>query len=350
MAKPLFNILSEVSEADLAAIPPHRAGAQFAKFAKSRGAAETLNLLTAPSANRKTAKNAKSSNPMARASLQATLALAPSDTSGIVDTCGHCSTPGCRENCLSDSWQSSGDAQQRAQRIRTEFAAEHTDWFLAHLRDQQRAHAEVAYANQLHPVIRRNTFSDIPWHRLPTSPILIGEYEERPSGIYIPKELQHLPGMTTSEYSKDNMRGVVGDKEEKIPYKSVHITPSVSELTTTARVQEVLESGRNVAVPVAKKPKDPIPEFMTIEDTQGNSLTAATMNMDEDDARWADRQRGRLGVLTEKKKGPFGSGAYALNPHTNRYGFIRENKPGVEEDVPVTLRNRNSHFQEGHGR
>ena len=286
---------------------------------------------------------------MARASLQATLALSPANTSGVADTCGHCSTPGCRENCLNDTHNMSRDDAQRAQRVRTEFAALHPDWFLAHLRDQQRAHAERAYANQLHPVIRRNTLSDIPWHKLPTAAILIGEYEEHPSGIHVPKALQHLPGMTTSEYSKENMRDVV-EKEEEIPFKSVSITPSVSELTTAPRIQQVLESGRNVAVPVAKRPKDPVHPFTTVEDAQGRSVTAPSFSMDEDDARWADQQRGQIGILTEKRPGHYGTGAYALNPHTNRYGFIRENKPGVEEDVPVTLRNRNSHFQEGHGR
>lgn len=349
MAKPLFNILSEVSEADLAAIPPARAGAQFAKFAASRGAASTLNLLTSPNANRKTKKNATSPNPMARVSLQATLALSPANTSGVADTCGHCSTPGCRENCLSDSGQMSGDAQQRAQRVRTEFAALHPDWFLAHLRDQQRAHAEVAYANQLHPVIRRNTTSDIPWHKLPTAATLIGEYEELPSGIHVPKALQHLPGMTTSEYSKENMRDVV-EKEEEIPFKSVSITPSVSELTTAPRIQQVLESGRNVAVPVAMKKKEEPQPIMTIEDKQGRTVTAPTFPMDRDDARWADPERGHIGVLREKEKGTFGSGAYALNPHTNRAGFVRPNIPGTEAEVPVTLRNRGAHFQEGHGR
>lgn len=346
MAIPLFRVLSQVSEADLNAIPPARAGAQFKRFAASMGASENLKLLTGPTANAKVRRNATSPNPLARASLQATLSLSPSNTSGVVDTCGHCSTPGCRENCLSDSGQFSSDQAQRAQKVRTVFAAEHPDLFLAHLRDQQRQHAEDAWANQLHPVFRRNTLSDIPWHRLPTAPTLIGEYEERPSGIHVPSELAHLPGATTSEYSKENMRDVV-DKEEEIPYKSVKITPSVSELTTAPRIQQVLESGRNVAVPVEKKKKDAPHPFLTVEDSQGRTVTGPTFDMDRDDARWADQEKGHMGVLTEKARGTMGSGAYALNPHTNRYGFIRPHTAGSAESVPVRL--RNSHFRNGMG-
>lgn len=346
MVRPLFPILNQVSEADLRAIPPARAGAQFRKFATDRGASPGLTLLTRQRSNAKTNRNATSSNPIARASLQATVTLSPAATSGIVDVCGHCSTPGCREECLSDSGRFSSDASQRAQRIKTEYAALHPDWFLALMRDEQRQHAEEAWAQQLHPFIRRNTLSDIPYHRLQTAPTIIGEYEEHPSGIHIPKELQHLPGMTTSEYSKENMRDVV-DKEEDIPFRSVHITPSVSELTTAPRIQQVLESGRNVAIPVAKGKKEEPHPFLVVEDTKGRTVTGETFNMDRDDARFADEERGKMGVLTEKEQGNFGSGAYSLNPHTGRYGFIRPHTPGQPEDVPIRL--RNSHFRDGIG-
>jgi hypothetical protein len=345
MAKPLFPILNQVSEADLASIPPARAGAQFRKFAESMGSSPNLELLTRQKANAKTRKNETSPNPMARRALQATLSLSPASTSGVVDTCGSCSTPGCRENCLSDSGQFSNENAQRAQRVRTSFAAEHPDLFLAHLRDSQRAHAEDAWANDLHPVFRRNTLSDIPWHRLQTAPTLIGEYEMHPSGIMVPKDLQHLTGATTSEYSKENMRDVV-DKEEEIPFKGVHITPSASELTTPARMRQVLESGRNIAVPVDKSKEEPIHPFLSVGD-ENDSVTAPTFDMDRDDSRWADRERGHFGVLAEKKQGNFGNGTYTLNPHTNKWGFIKPNTPGNAEDVPVRIRRH--HFDAGHG-
>jgi len=347
MVRPLYPILAQVSEADLRAIPPARAGAQFRKFAVERGAGQNLTLFTRQRANAKTNKNATSPNPLARASLQATIALSPAGTSGVVDVCGSCSTPGCRENCLGDSGRYSQDVSQRAQRIKTEFAAEHPDLFQALIRDEQRAHAEEAWASGLHPVFRRNTLSDMPYEDLPTAPILIGEYEEHPSGIHIPRELQHLTGATTSEYSKEDMRGVV-DKEKVIPYKGVHITPSVSELTKAARVEQLLEQGRNVAMPVNKKRTEAPHPFVVFEDNEGNTVTAPTFDMDRDDARWADQEKGHIGVLTEKEQGNFGSGAYPLNPHTNRYGFIQPHTPGRAEDVPVRL--RNTHFRDGSGR
>jgi hypothetical protein len=346
MVKPLFKTLQEVSDTDLGAIPPARGGAAFKKFAQSEGASPNLQLLTGQKSNTKTKKNETSTNPMARLSLQATLALAPAATSGVTDTCGSCSTPGCRENCLSDSGHFSQDAAQRAQVIRTKFAHLHPDLFLAHLRDSQRAHAEDAWQNGLHPVFRRNTLSDIPWHKLPTAPTIIGDFEKHPSGIMIPKELKHLTGATTSEYSKETMRDAV-DKEETIPYKGVHITGSVSELTTAPRIQQVLESGRNVAVPVIKTRKEEPHPFMVIEDKAGRTITAPTFNMDRDDARWADPERGHIGALTEKLQGNFGTGAYALNPHSNRFGFVREHRAGAAADVPVAI--RRAHFDLGHG-
>ena len=88
---------------------------------------------------------------------------------------------------------------------------------------------------------------------------------------------------------------------------------------------------------------------MTVEDRQGRTVTAPTFDMDRDDARWADQEKGHMGVLTEKRRGAFGSGAYALNPHTNRYGFVRPHIAGQVEDVPVSLQRR-SHFDLGHGR
>lgn len=346
MATPFFKILQQVSEADLRRIPPSRAGAQFKQFAQSRGSSRNLQLLVGQKANTKTNKNETSTNPLAQRGLQATLALAPAGTSGVTDTCGSCSTPGCRENCLSDAGRFSNDASQRAQRNRTEFGVEYPDLFLAHLRDSQRSHAEEAWAAGLHPVFRRNTLSDIPWHDLPTAPTLIGEYEEHPSGIMIPKDLQHLPGASTSEYTKEDMRGVV-DKEKDIPYRSVNLTRSVSELTTSPRIEQVLEGGGNVAVPVAKKKKDAPHEFLTVEDSSGRTVTAPTFDMDRDDARWADPEKGHIGVLTEKERGSFGSGAYALNPHTNRFGFVRPHTAGQASDVPVNIRRQ--HFDAGHG-
>ena len=154
MAKPFFHYLNEVSEGELRAIPPGRGTAQLGRFSASRGGSPNLTLLTPQKSNAKTNKNATSPNPMARRSLEATLALAPSSTSGFADTCGHCSTPGCRENCLSDSGRFSGDRAQLNQRIKTEFGVLHPDLFQAALRDEQRAHAEKAWAGGWHPVFR----------------------------------------------------------------------------------------------------------------------------------------------------------------------------------------------------
>lgn len=344
MVQPLQRILEGVSEAEVRAISPHRARAHFSRFAIERGGGRNLTMLSIPDANAKIKKNATSPNPMARLSLQASVNLAPAGTSGVADVCGSCSTPGCRANCLSDSGRFSGDSAQRAQRIRTEFLAEHPDHAMALLLDEQHQHAENAWAQGLHPTIRRNTLSDVPWHELPAASALIGDFEEAPSGLSLPKEIKHLPGMTTTEYTKADMRDVVA-KEKPIPFRSVSLTRSVSELTTAGRAKQVLESGGNLAVPVSNPEVLKDSPLASLQ-FKGGSVTAPHFNMDRDDARWADPERGHFGILREKKRGTFGSGAYALNPHDNTFGFVKEAQPGTE--TPVGIRGRA--FREGHGR
>jgi hypothetical protein len=331
---PLFRDLEQVSEQDLGNIPPFRAKGHFGKFAKSRGASSNLTLLTSPFSNAKILKNQTSPNPLARLSAQFTMNLAPAGTSGVTDVCGSCSTPGCRANCLSDSGHMSGEAPQRAQRIRTEYATEHPDMFLAQLRDETRAGAEESWGNELHPVFRYNTLSDTAFKRLPTSPTLIGDYVKKPSGIAVPRDFAGLPGATFSDYSKENMRGPLGKPSPKEPYPNVSTAHSASELTSAARVREVLGEGKNVIFPVDKSKKEAPHPYTTFTDKSGDSVTAKSFDSDRDDARWADPEEGQFGILSEKKQGAFaGKDATGkpnvINPHTNDAGFIRPNTEGT---------------------
>ena len=332
---PLFRDLEQVSEQDLGSIPSFRAKAHFARFAKSRGASSNLTLLTSPFSNAKILKNQTSPNPLARMSAQFTMNLAPAGTSGVTDVCGSCSTPGCRANCLSDSGHMSGEAPQRAQKIRTEYATEHPDMFLAQLRDETRAGAEQAWGEDLHPVFRYNTLSDTAFKRLPTSPTLIGDYVKKPSGIAVPRDFAGLPGATFSDYSKENMRGPLGKPSPKEPYSNVSTAHSASELTSAARVREVLGEGGNVIFPVDKGKKEAPHPYTTFTDKSGDSVTAPSFSADRDDARWADPEEGQFGILSEKKQGAFaGKDASGkpnvINPHTNDAGFIRPNTAGTK--------------------
>ena len=335
---PLFRHLEQVSEQDLNAIPTFRAKGNFSKFAKSQGAAPSLTILTSPFSNAKVLKNQTSPNPLARLSAQFTQNLAPAGTSGVTDVCGSCSTPGCRANCLSDSGHMSGASAQRAQQVRTSFAVEHPDMYLALLRDETRAGAEDAWAKGLHPVFRYNTLSDTAYKRLPTAPTLIGDFVEQPSGIHIPKDLAHLPGATFSEYSKEDMRGPLGKPSPKEPFPNTKTAPSASELTTSPRVRELLAENKNVIFPVDKDRKQAPHPYTTFTDRSGDSVTAPSYSADRDDARWADEEQGHFGILSEKKQGPF-SGKDAsgkiivINPHTNDAGFIRPNTEGTEVSV-----------------
>jgi hypothetical protein len=335
---PLFRHLEQVSEQDLSAIPPFRAKGNFSKFAKSRGASSSLTLLTSPFSTAKILKNQTSPNPLARLSAQFTQNLAPAGTSGVTDVCGSCSTPGCRANCLSDSGHMSGAAPQRAQQIRTEYAVEHPDMYLAQLRDETRAGAEDAWANDLHPVFRYNTLSDTAFKRLPTAPTLIGDFVKKPSGIHIPKALSDLPGATFSDYSKENMRGPLGKPSPKEPFPNISTAHSASELTTAPRVRELIAEKKNVIFPVDKDRKQAPHPYTTFTDKSGDSVTAPSYSADRDDARWADPEKGHFGILSEKKQGSFAgkdaSGKnIVINPHTNDAGFIRPNTEGIKVNV-----------------
>lgn len=331
---PFFRHLEQVSEQDLRNIPAFRAKAHFAKFAQSRGSSRNLTLLTSPFSNAKVLKNQSSPNPMARLSAQFTMNLSPAGTSGVTDVCGSCSTPGCRANCLNDSGRMSGEAPQRAQKTRTEYGVEHPDMFLALLRDETRAGAEEAWSQGLHPVMRYNTLSDTAFKRLPTAPTLIGEYVKRPSGITVHRDLAGLPGVTFSDYSKENMRGPLGKPTPKEPYPNISTAHSASELTTAPRIREVLAEGGNVIFPVDKKKKQEPHSYTTFVDKSGDSVTAPSFSADRDDARWADPESGHFGILTEKKPGSFSARdkqgkPMVINPHTNDAGFIRQNIEGT---------------------
>jgi len=337
---PFFHVLNQVSEAEVNAIPVGRGGAQFAKYAKAHGSSRSLNLLTPESSNAKTAKNQKSVNPMARLSSQTTMALSPADKSGVTNTCGTCTSKGCYNNCLNDANQMSGAPQQRAQVNRTGFAVEDPAMFIAHLRDSLNTHAEDAYAQGLHPVARLNTLSDTAFERLKAAPAIYGRYVDRPSGLRtaLPKEIQHLPGMTFSEYTGENMRGPRGVPEAPHPFSNIHKIYSAKEHTTLERAHELLSQGLNVTLPVVKGPKDPVHPVHRFVDisggpSHGKYLDAPAYNADRDDARWADPEEGHFAVLTEKRPGNFaGKDASGnkkiINTHDNSAGFIRENIAG----------------------
>lgn len=342
---PFFHELNQVSEADLNRIPAGRGGAQFSKWLIDQGRNPGLTLLTSPKGNTKIKKNMTSPNPMARLSYQATMNLSPARSSGVTDTCGSCSTAGCRNNCINDTYQMSGPDQQAAQINRTKFGVLHPDLFLAMLRDELSDHSEQGYARELHPVARLNTVSDTAFHRLKVAPIIIGNYAKTPQGLHLPKEIRHLPGMTFNEYSKEGMRDVRGVPEPNPVYANHHIAYSASELTTAGRVDELLKQNKNVYFPVdrSKGPASVHPNTTFKDLKTGAEVTAPSFDADRDDARWADPEKASFGIFAEKKRGNYSKGLI-INPHTNEHGFIRENIPA--QNVSLSRKLNSDQFGE----
>ena len=336
-----FEVLNQVSEADLNAVPPFRARSQFDKWLISRGGKAGMVWLTKEQA--KTAKNRTSPNPLARLALQATFNLKPARSSGVMDVCGACSSPGCRSNCLSDTGRFSSAAAQNVQQKHAEFMLEDPLHALALHRDEFAQHAEDAYAAGMHPVARFNTLSDIPYHLLQSAPAIIGRYVNVPKGIERPKLLRGLPGATFMDYTGANMRGATGKPEPALPLPNVFLHRSVKEWTTNARIKELADQRLNVALPVDLGKNDPIPSHITREDPAGGEpLTLRAYDSDRDDSRWADPEEGQFGALREKHAGSMQGKGVVINPHNNERGFIVPATPGTEEMVPVSIRTRPS--------
>lgn len=340
-----FNVLNQVSEAELNAVPPFRARAVFNSWLKSHGGSPGMVWLTKE--NAKTAKNKTSPNPLARMALQATFNLKPARSSGVMDVCGACSSPGCRLNCLSDTGRFSSMAAQNVQQKHTEFMREDPLHALALLRDEFAEHVEDAYAQGLHPVGRFNTLSDIPFHLLKTAPSIIGRYDRKPLGVDRPAELRHLPGATFSEYSGENMRGALGRPEPKLPFGNLSIAHSVKEWTTNARIKELAEQGRNLQYPVAMEKGQEVPSHVTRPGVGGEEpITLRAYSADRDDSRWADPEQGYFGVLKEKLAGKMQGKNTVINPHSNEHGFIGTLIAGNEGMVSETVRQRYAQMSE----
>lgn len=336
-----FDVLNEVSESELNAVPVHRGRAQFDKYLKDRGRPTGMTWLTRE--NAKTAKNRTSPNPLARFALQATFNLKPARSSGVMDVCGACSSPGCRSNCLSDSGRFSSKAAQNTQQVHTEFMHDDPLHALALMRDEFGQLAEHAYANGLHPVARFNTLSDIPHYLLRSAPAMIARYAEIPKGIDRPEALRGLPGATFMDYTGADMRGARGKPEPALPFPNVFLHRSVKEWTTNSRIKELAEQGLNVALPVDLGKTDSIPGHITRADPAGGaSITLPTYDSDRDDSRWADTEQGHFGVLREKKAGSMQGKGVTINEHNNERGFIVPATPGTEDMVPVSIRTRPS--------
>lgn len=213
--------------------------------------------------------------------------LAPSDASGVINTCPSASK-GCRAACLFTSGRGRMSPVMEARINKTKFFASDSVGFLNQLAIELVAHQKSSARKELIPTTRLNGTSDIDWENYAYSETSLNVFES-------------FPDLQFYDYTKRLTRMVVW-LAGGMP-KNYHLTFSRSENTSDKVVRDILKKGGNVAVVY----KGGLPE----KDFDGFPV----INGDENDLRFLD-PKGVIVGLNYKQ-------TTAKEEEWN--GFVREN-------------------------
>lgn len=196
--------------------------------------------------------------------LTAVMYLAPSDESGVTNTCAMASD-GCRKSCLFTAGRGRFDSTRNARIKRTVNFVEDKEAFLKQLVKELNAFIRKAKRMELTPCIRLNGTSDILWEYI----------------LYDGKcIIDHFPDVQWYDYTK------VWKRFDRPLPKNYHLTFSRSEDNQDA-VERVIEKHPNVNVAVVF---DKLPETY---------LGRKVFNADDSDLRFLD-PKGVICGLVEK--------------------------------------------------
>ena len=203
--------------------------------------------------------NAKTVKGQKKGYLTAITYLAPSDASGVTNTCPSASR-GCRRACLFTSGRGRMSNVMEARINKTKLFVEDQTAFMLQLKKEITAFIKKASKLNLIPCVRLNGTSDIAWEDIKLDGKNIMEYFS---------DLQFY------DYTKRLAR-VAAYANGKLP-KNYHLTFSRSENTGDETVKDILNRGVNVAVVYA----DELPayDFGFVE----------VINGDESDLRFRDK-------------------------------------------------------------
>jgi hypothetical protein len=162
------------------------------------------------------------------------------------------------------------------------------------------------------------------WHRLPLS-ISSAEalsirdrygVDVAPGVAPLPERLAALPALRWMEYSKAPTAGKLGLIAQRAAGCDVTASFAADRATACRDALAALREGFRLAVPVAIKRGEPIPETFTIS-TAGESLTVATFDGDRHDHRWQDPAGVAVILRTKVSRGRVASVAdpFSLRPH-----------------------------------
>jgi hypothetical protein len=161
------------------------------------------------------------------------LYLAPSDVSGLVNTCPQASK-GCRVACLYSAGRGAFSNVQKARIEKTRLYVQERETFFGHLVQDIVSLIKKAKKEGKKPCVRLNGTSDIDW-----------ENQTLPFGTKNIMEM--FPSVQFYDYSKRTKR-VIQSRDASQPWPSnYHLTFSRSE-SNQADVEKVLKAGGNVAM------------------------------------------------------------------------------------------------------
>lgn len=194
--------------------------------------------------------------------------LAPSDASGVMNTCPAASK-GCRVACLFTSGRGRMNPIMEARINKTKFLFNDQQGFLDQLAKELASHIKSSARKDLTPTARLNGTSDIDWEN----------YIYPETGLNV---FDSFPSLQFYDYTKRVGR-MANFLRGSLP-KNYHLTFSYSENTSEDTVIDILGKGGNVAVVY----KDELPPF----DFGGWEV----INGDEDDLRFLDGQGEIVGL------------------------------------------------------
>lgn len=310
--KSLREIVNSVSEHEYrtAINNPLKVLSDWDKFKVDKGGGRFLTMITDidprdRASNSKIGKNRNSEHLMIRQTHQMSMALAQADSSGVFEACHGCRTKQCSLLCNARSghMRIEHGTAERAKKIRSMYWAENPQFAGALAVIESRKGALLAGSLGLIPIIRSNTWSDVPWYLTTLAGPWIHDFtQDNADFIGLAAE---YPMLSHSNYTKHtasrNLKPGEKEPDEAAP-PNYYMTLSINENTPVARIRARIASGRTAIAVVWATPNTPLPQEWTMVDRWGKRETFPCYNANLDDARIHDAEVGRhgVGLLTKK--------------------------------------------------
>jgi hypothetical protein len=317
--------------------------AHWNRFKVERGGGRGLDMISGvipgKDYNTKISKNATHSSMLVASTHQMAMSLAQGSTSGLMETCGGCRTPGCTSICNGSSGKmaiNSGDnTAERAKQIRTAYWSEHPQMAGALAVIQSRQGAAAARSIGMIPALRTNMWQDVDWTKTNLRGPWIDSMEENAGPHRAEGIAQDFPLMSHTNYTKDtfnrNLRPGESEPDAKFP-RNYSITGSVSELTPMQRIRDRLAAGGTMHGVFWATKTQPKPSEITMEDRSGDRETFPAFDADNMDAIMHNRAIGNVGIGMLRHKQT--AGLRELEGNATTSSMVRP----IDPDAPVGSR------------